>query len=1102
MCGPLSEPCPGPEGAVPIQRENAGSVAVTGSGFAWHAAARRWDEELFAEGSARGFIDGGDGDGDGIPSRPTVRIVSGPEIVIPSNQKDVIAPGVTTQASNNCLSSVLHENRLFLSWRTAPYHFASPKTRLFVVSAELPSGASEGSDELPDLSGDFLSSLSFEKELEISVETDLREPQLISLDSGLLVLSFFEAGRVPWKFEPQRMLRVRKTGPGVGAWSDVEEWGDRGEILWAAQVENGTVFVQSYKGQHYSTGGEMGGIFVFLNRSSDGLRFSSVVADESAKENRISEKSEEETDLVVREKTASWDGEGSESREKKETQRDDDNVPLSGRLPMSRTRDRNQTKSVAVGNGEGDQSFSFFNVRHKSVSVSHLASESTQAQGVAGQPPSKPLWKYSGGASEAPFAFDLEGNLYSVLRNEDGDGSGWGSRTVVESREKVARCIWEGDGERGCTSSLGPLATLRCFFLSQLINTLGRMSTAEVFVGNSSEPYDKETFKWTLYVRGATTYVESVTVQLHSTFNPNVVQLKGPRVFELTRRGWGVFEIPVTIHWKNKTTTKVKWMLQFDSPDAAQKVPVPAELLAAQDTSGDVPMEDVSDLDVVEEMASLSVAERRSEMELLPPADEKPQPASPGLPAENPWKDGNEQYRTAVESRLVEAGFLSHTDPLFMHGRGYYGPVKAPKVLWKSEQKPRDDHEAPDWLTASEFEDVPEVMNEKCRQLAALIRTSRKTVAYTGAGISAAVIGQAARSGQNTVGWKGDTRTVKPTFTHVALGFLGKEGLIHDWIQQNHDGLPQKAGFPQEKINEIHGSWYDPSNPVVKYSGTLHERAFPWMQEAAETADLVLVLGTSLGGLNADQVATKPAQRSLVPRKPPNSDPSKLTVGSKVKGTLPGGKRASTGWVLKTNPLTVGFEMSTGLHSVEMPQGFPLTPCKGQGGSLGSVIINLQQTEQDGKMTLRMFGKSDQILKLLLKHLGYGTVPPPAIVWPTTNKVLVPYDRDGYRTDGKKKMWLDWSEGAKIRITPGHNIQGAQQPMYMHIGASKPFKYQGQVRRPAEGKAVVMKRDAESSSFVLQIEGVQMRLGIWWLDCAIKGTVEQLPVVNLDPKFE
>ena len=35
------------------------------------------------------------------------------------------------------------------------------------------------------------------------------------------------------------------------------------------------------------------------------------------------------------------------------------------------------------------------------------------------------------------------------------------------------------------------------------------------------------------------------------------------------------------------------------------------------------------------------------------------------------------------------------------------------------------------------------------------------------------------------------------------------------------------------------------------------------MRRDARTADLVLVMGTSLGGLNADQMATNPATRSL-----------------------------------------------------------------------------------------------------------------------------------------------------------------------------------------------------------------------------------------------
>merc|ERR1712054_477188 len=122
---------------------------------------------------------------------------------------------------------------------------------------------------------------------------------------------------------------------------------------------------------------------------------------------------------------------------------------------------------------------------------------------------------------------------------------------------------------------------------------------------------------------------------------------------------------------------------------------------------------------------------------------------------------------------------------------------------------------------------------------------------------------------------------------------LNRHNLLHGWVQQNHDGLPQKAGYKQEAINEIHGSWFDPSNPVVKYSGSLKDDLYPWMQDDAKTADLVIVLGTSLGGLNADQVPNRCADRSL--------------TGEKY----------------------------------------------GEGGALGTVIINLQQTPRDGMATLR-----------------------------------------------------------------------------------------------------------------------------------------------------
>ena len=112
--------------------------------------------------------------------------------------------------------------------------------------------------------------------------------------------------------------------------------------------------------------------------------------------------------------------------------------------------------------------------------------------------------------------------------------------------------------------------------------------------------------------------------------------------------------------------------------------------------------------------------------------------------------------------------------------------------------------DAAGWLTASEFQDSEQGLAVKCGKLAELLRLSRKTVVYSGAGLSvAAGIGQAARGTAKG----GKSTDASPTFAHYALGALHRAGLLHGWVQQNHDGLPQKAGFPQEHINEIHGSW-------------------------------------------------------------------------------------------------------------------------------------------------------------------------------------------------------------------------------------------------------------------------------------------------------
>lgn len=60
------------------------------------------------------------------------------------------------------------------------------------------------------------------------------------------------------------------------------------------------------------------------------------------------------------------------------------------------------------------------------------------------------------------------------------------------------------------------------------------------------------------------------------------------------------------------------------------------------------------------------------------------------------------------------------------------------------------------------------------------------------------------------------------------------------------------------KMNEIHGSWFDPSNTTVLMDGSLRGDLADGMKWWANNCQLCLCLGTSLSGMNADQCATQP----------------------------------------------------------------------------------------------------------------------------------------------------------------------------------------------------------------------------------------------------
>jgi len=249
------------------------------------------------------------------------------------------------------------------------------------------------------------------------------------------------------------------------------------------------------------------------------------------------------------------------------------------------------------------------------------------------------------------------------------------------------------------------------------------------------------------------------------------------------------------------------------------------------------------------------------------------------------------------------------------------------------------------------------------------MRTSRACVAYTGAGISTASgIGDYATKAQNSLACKGPKQwrkvmpmDARPTLAHSILAALHHAGCLKHWVQQNHDGLPQKSGFPQEHLNEIHGSLFDPSNPVVPMGGKLRPDLDHWMDEWAVRADLCLALGTSLSGMAADCIALIPAEKAQ----------------------------------------------------------------RHEEGALGTVIVALQQTPHDAGCSLRLFAPIDDVMEMLAAEMGFdapsASMPGVCAMMPAARMEQqhvytgLPYALDG-RRDETSSMTLDLRVGHSVRI--------------------------------------------------------------------------------------
>ncbi|KAL9644687.1 hypothetical protein ABK040_012341 [Willaertia magna] len=245
----------------------------------------------------------------------------------------------------------------------------------------------------------------------------------------------------------------------------------------------------------------------------------------------------------------------------------------------------------------------------------------------------------------------------------------------------------------------------------------------------------------------------------------------------------------------------------------------------------------------------------------------------------------------------------------------------------------------------TEYEEDQLTVSTKVKELAKLIEEAKHVVIYTGAGIStsAGIPDFRGPKGVWTLKEKGlkperqKHNYIKlPTLCHMAISQLYKMNKIHYVTSQNVDGLHMKSGIPRKDMSELHGNT---NVEVCSKCGLEHIRDYKCRNSKEVHDHKTGRKCTSCGGMLKDTIINF------------NEDLPELQLERAIENAKKADLAIVLGTSLRVSP------------ACDLPE-----KCRKRGGKL--VIVNLQHTPKDNVCDLRIYAKTDPVIKELMSNLN------------------------------------------------------------------------------------------------------------------------------------